>query len=388
MLRSLTDKELGRLSIKPKMLLLAFGSFMGLVLIQLLLFNAISRELYHERKVQTQQLTETGLGVVRHFYELERSGTLSREEAQAEAMGALEEATYGDSGYFWINDTDGVILMHPYMKELIGTSTLDTTDYAGEYIYREFVDKAKRGGGWVDYHWPKPVGQQPHRKISYVLFFAPWGWVIGTGIYLDDMEAEIASITLHAVMVTAAVSLVLILISLWLSSRFFRQLAELAVRDPLSSLMTRRSLFEEIPLLISSHDRALKNNLAVIFFDIDYFKQINDIYGHEYGDRVISMVGSSILQVIRSEDVAVRYGGEEFVVAMLCNSKEEALQVAERIRAAVAAIAFRKGEEEFSVTMSGGVAFREPGELFEAVLQRADVKLYEAKSSGRNRLFS
>lgn len=380
------DKNLSKLSLKPKLILLAVISLAGMSIVFVLFLNAITKSLYHEREMQTQQLIETGSSIIAHFYNLESNGEISKSQAQKMAMDTLKSVVYGENGYFWINDTNGIMLMHPYKPEYIGKSMFEFADKNGKKVFVDFVKVAKSGGGLVEYYWPKPGFKDDKRKISYVAVFQPWDWMLGTGIYLDDVENDIKSVAYSAVWVIAVIFIIITLISVLVSKHFLKEMCELARHDPLTSLQTRRSLSEEIPIYISSHDRGIKKVLAVIFLDIDFFKKVNDTYGHSYGDKVLAQVGKSILQSIRTNDIGVRFGGEEFVVVMLCDSEKEAVEVASRIREVVGKINFEYKNKSFVITLSGGIAFRQEGELFENLLQRADNNLYKAKETGRDRL--
>lgn len=382
----ITDKDLVKLNIKPKLAVLAAISLLGMVVILLILLKSVTESLYHERQLQTQQLIDMGTGIIRHFHTLQVNGELSENSAQHMAMTTLESAIYGKTGYFWINDIEGIILMHPHNPELVGKSVLEMRDIDGKYFFKDFIATAKAGGGWVDYYWSKPGEEKTYRKLSHVTLFKPWNWVLGTGIYLDDMEAEIQKIVYRAIAIVAVVFIILILVSILMSNHFLKQLSNLATHDPLTSLLTRRFLCEKMPILISNHDRAIQAYLAVIFLDIDHFKNVNDTYGHAYGDKVLSQVGKAILKSVRTGDIGVRYGGEEFVIAMSCNDKDEAIQVAQRIRAEAHAIEFQKGRKKFSVTLSAGIAYRQENEPFENLIKRADEKLYKAKEEGRDRI--
>ena len=386
MMSNKMDEKLGVLTIKPKLLILAAISLAGMALISIILLNAISKNLYYEREMQIEKLVDTSYSIVKHFYNLQQSGQYSKNQAQSIAMDTIKSVKYGKNGYFWINDTDGIMLMHPYTPQYVGKSVLELTDINGKHMFVDFIKTAKAGGGFVDYYWPKPGYKEGSRKMSYVALFKEWNWVLGTGIYLDDIEKEIESISYRAVFVIAVIFIVLSLISIFMSKHFLNQLCILAMCDSLTSLLTRRGLSKEAKILVSNHDREIRKYLAIIFLDIDFFKKVNDIYGHAQGDNVLANVGKSILKSIRTGDIGARYGGEEFVIVMLCDEKEDAVKVASRIRASVNEIVFESGDKNFSVTLSGGIAFREENENFEHLLKRADKNLYEAKESGRDRL--
>lgn len=164
-----------------------------------------------------------------------------------------------------------------------------------------------------------------------------------------------------------------------------REAKEEASIDPLTGIHTRRFMEETINRLEALFLR-YQSRYSVAFFDLDYFKKINDKYGHEAGDRVLATFGRLIKKSIRQEDVAARYGGEEFVVILPELGLEEAWRFAERIRTLVESSVFVYQDMRIKVSVSGGVAER--GECLDRknLLNLADSRLYEAKEQGRNQI--
>ena len=134
--------------------------------------------------------------------------------------------------------------------------------------------------------------------------------------------------------------------------------------------------------LCAVDDRTLRPTVAVLMIDLDYFKKVNDDFGHSAGDSVFEHVAQSILEGSRRGDIVVRYGGEEFVVVLSGVDLTIAQSVAERIRETVA----KQGDGRPSVTASVGVAMRNQGEPFEELMERADKAMYLAKAAGRDRV--
>jgi len=164
---------------------------------------------------------------------------------------------------------------------------------------------------------------------------------------------------------------------------------ETAIRDPLTGLYTRLFMKDSVKALISSFHRGSFEELAVLMMDIDHFKNINDTYGHKVGDSIISEVGRVILKQIRETDIAIRYGGEEFLIILPSNlsNMTSARIVAERIRKDIEnyCLTLHSGKE-VRATISGGGAWCTRGENIELAIERADNYLYQAKRSGRNRI--
>jgi len=112
---------------------------------------------------------------------------------QEKAKTAIKELKFGKDGYFWINDFTPVMIMHPIKPSLDGTNLSQSQDPTGKFLFKEMVKIAsKQGKGVVNYMWEKPGFTIPKAKISYVEAFKPWGWIIGTGVYADDIDALVA----------------------------------------------------------------------------------------------------------------------------------------------------------------------------------------------------
>ncbi|MDY0013994.1 MAG: methyl-accepting chemotaxis protein [Rhodocyclaceae bacterium] len=143
-----------------------------------------------ERAAKTQNLVETAVGLAAHYHGLQQKGELDETAARAAALKAVGALRYDKDNYFWINDLNARMVMHPIKPDLDGKDLTDFKDPNGLHIFVLFAEKVKtEGGGVVAYHWPKPGQVDPVAKISYVQGFAPWGWVVGSGIYVDDVEA-------------------------------------------------------------------------------------------------------------------------------------------------------------------------------------------------------
>lgn len=379
--------SLTRLHIHNRLIGLSVLMGAGILVFLLFFYHSFSGSLQREKNTQTHYLSEVGVKVLQHFQQLAVSGQISDQDAQRLAIGALQQATYGDNGYFWIVNSAGTMLMQPYTPEQVGRDFSDWTDSHGKYIVREFIATAKNGGGWVSYYWPKPHGQEPFAKVSYVLYFPPWDWVLGTGVYLDDARANVHQTMFQASGFLLALFAGFVIAMVLIGHYFLRQLEGIAIRDALTNLHTLRFLREVTPSILSKQQRDGHRLLAAIFIDIDHFKQVNDNYGHANGDQVLVKIAELMMSMTRAGDFCVRFGGEEFVFIGFFDDQAAILQVAERIRAEAARLRFTHRKTEYQVTLSAGVAIYRPGqESFDELLQRADQKMYEAKQAGRNRV--
>ena len=157
------------------------------------------------------------------------------------------------------------------------------------------------------------------------------------------------------------------------------------MRDHLTGLLTRRAFSDEIKKIESAYER-IKTQYAIIFFDLDHFKRLNDTYGHECGDVVLSTFGKILNKSVRDHDLIGRYGGEEFVAIIHFNLNRELLQFLKRIKTIVTENSFLYKDKKIKVTFSAGVAIRSSYPTYENTLQKADMLLYQAKENGRNKI--
>ncbi len=161
-----------------------------------------------------------------------------------------------------------------------------------------------------------------------------------------------------------------------------------SLTDPLTGLGNRKYFDRMIGMAVQSA-LASGEPLSLLLFDIDHFKSFNDSYGHLTGDQVLRLVGLSLKQTIKGQDITARYGGEEFAVVLPNTALRQALTVADHIRRAVMAKELKKkstGEILGRVTISVGVSMLKQGDDTDALIERADACLYAAKRNGRNRV--
>lgn len=139
-----------------------------------------------------ENLVQQAVSMVDYYYQLSQNGELTTLEAQRMAKDNLRSLRYGDSGYYWADDTYYTLLVHPYNLAGEGINRKNLQDKTGKYLIQELVDGAvKNGSVTVEYYFNKPGETTPSPKIGHTVFFEPWGWVIGTGEYIDNIQKEI-----------------------------------------------------------------------------------------------------------------------------------------------------------------------------------------------------
>ncbi|OEO25648.1 chemotaxis protein [Pseudomonas sp. J237] len=155
------------------------------------MLEQIHTQLYAAKSEKTRHVVESASGILRHYQALEADGTLTLEQAQHAAKDMIRELRYDNREYFWINDQTPTMIMHPTNSKLEGQNLSAIKDPDGVELFNEMVRISReKGAGQVEYRWPKPGSEAPVSKISYVELFKPWGWIIGSGVYVDDVQAE------------------------------------------------------------------------------------------------------------------------------------------------------------------------------------------------------
>jgi methyl-accepting chemotaxis protein len=193
------------LSIKLKLVIFASFSALVLVVLAVYLLWQQYQSTYDSRKVAIKQGVEVAVSIVDWAYQQEKSGKLTQAQAQAMASNALSASRYDGKEYFWINDLQPLMVMHPFKPELNGKSLETFKDPNGNAVFVQFADIVRQqGAGYLSYLWPMPGLDQPVEKVSYVSGFKPWGWVIGSGLYMDDLRTAFLSILTKAIAVIAA----------------------------------------------------------------------------------------------------------------------------------------------------------------------------------------
>jgi methyl-accepting chemotaxis protein len=199
------------MAIRRKISLITVVAAAGLLLCSGLSLWKLNGSMRTDIAKATRQNVETAYGILSHFQTLEAKGSMSREQAQQAALATIEALRYNGTDYYWVTDMHPVMLMHPTKPQLDGTDVSQTEDASGKKMFAAMVEVARaKGEGFVDYDFDKPTGEKAAPKISYVKKFAPWGWVIGTGVYVDEIRAAVLQQALGLglfVLLTAAVVL-------------------------------------------------------------------------------------------------------------------------------------------------------------------------------------
>ncbi|MBI5331610.1 MAG: EAL domain-containing protein [Betaproteobacteria bacterium] len=509
------------LHVRARLALVAAVALVAMVLIAVLSLIAQSYALHHDRAEKTRHLVEIAYGVVAHFHGLEQAGTLTRAQAQHAASDAVRHMRYGEQEYFWINDLHPRMVMHPTQPQLDGQDLTGFSDARGKRLFIEMRDVVGReGAGFVRYWWPKPGQTSAEPKESYVKGFAPWGWIIGSGEYLDDIEqafwrmaarqmaviglaflalgglmfwvirrveaaltryaaaladsnaelrqaATVCENTQEGIVICDAEQRVLAVnpaftritgyareeflgrtprslraerhdaefeqdmaqeiercghwqgevwnrrkdgkeFPAWVSINAIRdesgrvshyaemfsditalkeseaRLDQLAHHDPLTGLPNRLLLDARAGHALSQASRHSRK-VAVLFIDLDRFKNVNDTLGHPAGDLLLQQVAQRISACVRAQDTVSRLGGDEFTVLLEEVHDAGAVGVvARKILGALSEKIVLHGHEVFISGSIGISLYPDDGADVITLFKNADSALYRVKEQGRD----
>jgi methyl-accepting chemotaxis protein len=219
-----------RMTVGRKIYALIGLSFLGLLGIGVLDSGELASSLRQQKQIELKHLAELALGIVKEEHAAAQKGDIALADAQKRAMARLATLRYGNNDYFWINDMQPRMVMHPIKPEMNGNDLSTYKDPNGKTLFVDFVDVVRKdGAGFVPYEWPKPGFDKPQPKLSYVTGFAPWGWVIGTGVYIDDLKTQTWVSTQRALIAGAIILLISLAVSMFVARGITKPLQRMTV---------------------------------------------------------------------------------------------------------------------------------------------------------------
>ncbi len=291
-LRSLVPDTVPARILLPVLLsmFLFIGTFFGYFL------PKFEDHLMDRKREMIHALSESAMSSIQHYAKLAEDGVLTIEEAKQQASSLLRHLRYGpeNKDYFWINDTYPRMIMHPYRPDLEGKDVGDTEDPAGKKLFQAFLAKVKEsGGGYVNYHWQwQDDPTRVFSKISYVNEFRPWHWIIGTGVYIEDVHAQIAAVTRNMTFIFLAILGLIAILSVYIiwqsaTGESHRREIEVSLKKSENKYRLLAETAREIILLFDSDFKITYANNAwrgisgVSFFDIKH-KNITSLIPAEH----------------------------------------------------------------------------------------------------------
>ena len=403
------------------------------------------KDMEENAQLQLEWQTHSALSVIENCYQAQVRGELTQEEAMQRAADLVRNMRYDNGkGYFTIDTDQGknVVLLG---TEAEGRLRIDAKDPEGRYFIREMIHQAKLGGGFSDFMFPKPGFSEPLPKRYYTLEFAPYHWVIGTGIWLDQIDCRVAlrekafvqnmkEQVIRTLTGLLLLEILFVLLAIFVGRRLaypimvatkrMRELGNgklkmdsqteaemeaLAKRDDEFGAMSRamnemnQKLYDNQQLILRMAQNDALTGLAnrrhfaefiqkcsadtmftLISLDLDHFKQVNDNFGHQTGDAAL-LILAEVLKSQFTDALNVRMGGDEFLVVL--TGKVDHAVLEERLRTFMRQLiaVYQQDEGLQCLTVSAGIAYaKEQPVPIEVLMNQSDEALYEAKACGRS----
>ena len=260
-----------KLSVSRRLVVLVGFAVAAMAVLVGVLMTSERAMLLRERQDSVRQAVETAHGILVHFHGLAAKGSMPEDEAKQRAKDAVRTLRYSGEEYFWINDMHPKVVMHPIRPEMEGQDQSQRKDPNGKFLYVEFVEIVKKsGGGYVDYMWPKPGSDVPVDKAAYVKGFAPWGWIVGSGVYVDTVQATFLSRLTQAAGITLVLTVLLAAVGWMIARSVLRQLGgEPTQLNYITHQIAQGDLSVDIPASKSSDSlmhgiQAMRDSLASV----------------------------------------------------------------------------------------------------------------------------
>lgn len=323
----------------------------------------------------------------------------------------IYDSTYSENSYIWVNevlnyeggDDYAIRRIHPNLRDTVGTKlSTNMTDVKGTTPYKTELEGVKQHGElFFTYYFKKMGSETISEKLTYAKLYKDFDWIVAMGIHLDDMNGYIDTTTGQSTRIVRRIAPVFVLsilglfvihslLLVYLEQRRNKKsehvLEQQAYQDPLTGVGNRRYGLMVIKNRFIQFKR-MQTSTMVALFDVDYFKQINDTYGHDIGDRCLVQLSKSISQVICTENALFRWGGDEFLIACPADPMDELEKVKKTLLETTRASIVMHDGIAITFTISAGISTFLPSDTSEdQVLKRADSALYRAKQLGRNRV--
>ncbi len=211
--------------------LIGFLLFPVCILVQFFILPTFEEKIFEGKRENTRYAVELALGTIGKFYQDFKDNKITEAVAKEEALKAIKTLRYNEKEYFWINDMTPAMVMHPINEKLNGQILNEKKDAKGKFLFVEMTEIVKKDkAGYLDYYWERPGETIPVPKISYVKGFEPWGWIVGTGVYVDDVVAEVKAVTIKVWSVLASVLAVAVVLVTWFSSYLTKTLITVSTK--------------------------------------------------------------------------------------------------------------------------------------------------------------
>lgn len=301
-----------------------------------------NHSLEEQVEVKLQNLVQTQINTMVYYHSLIASGDMTEEEAKASALKAIEVARYNENDYFWVNDEKAIVVMHPINPALNNTDQSQLADKNGVKLFTEFAKVAKNGGsGFVHYLWPKAKDATPEPKVSYVQGFAPWGYIVGTGIWIDDLDAIKSRVTITSFVVLILLFLFVIGMVFWMQRVTKKAFIEIQTRTDAYAEYDYRDLIavenkDEMGKIAKAFNQSILN-LKEIVSEIASFNSVLQGNSNSLNDLTHALSGNADETNAASDDI-------NDVIQQTTKSTNHIAELVGEVRDAVESIAIRATE--------------------------------------------
>ncbi len=194
-----------------RILILAFVAIISVVSVGYFVLGESRNNLVAQKQNDVRHIVEAGTNIVAALDKRAIAGEMTREQAQAEAKRMLSAMLYEGKEYIFVYDATGTLLVNPIQPDTIGSHRMDIKDAKGTPFVRRFIEIAQAGGGHLTYYYTRPGASEPTMKMSYIKGYAPWGWVIATGVFVEDIDAMHGAMVNNIMLWLGAIAVVLLL---------------------------------------------------------------------------------------------------------------------------------------------------------------------------------
>jgi diguanylate cyclase (GGDEF)-like protein len=431
-------KYLGRLSISARFLLVLAIGFTSLAGISIGSLIYLKQSLTQDRISEVKHLLESAYSTVAYYHAQAREGLMTDAAARRAAADTVRAMRYDGNNYFFIWDLNGTSIAHGAQPALEGKTFLNSPEADKNpvvaYMVRRLIDVAKsdQKEGVTTYRIPKSGQQVALDKIAYSRLFEPWGWSIGTGAYVDDIDTtfrnraiSVLRVFMSLIVLTSAFTFMVgrdltqalnrlanrvtgvargeldgdvhdiertdevgaMARALLVLRDTSREAAELRL-DQLTGLPARKLLMDRLTQAMARSARSGKRGMLMLI-DMDKFKALNDTHGHDAGDSLLREVAQRLTTSLREGDTVARLGGDEFVVVLaeIGLTEQDVAAAAETVGKKLLAVLtqpYQLGSVAHTCSASIGITLFGGADVPEELLKQADLALYKAKDSGRN----
>jgi methyl-accepting chemotaxis protein len=280
-----------------------------LLLILFYFLPQVENKLYDEKGIATKKTVEIAISILNELDAKVANNTISLEDAQKQAISVIKDLRYDGKEYFWINSLDLKMIMHPYKPELNGTDLSENKDPNGKKLFAEMAGICKeKGEGFVDYMWEKPGAGVPMSKISFVKLFSKWGWIVGSGIYVDDVQAEISSMRLKILLSFLILFILILSFTFLFVKKLTKPLIELTLLS--NKFVAEKFSYENYNISVTSNDeigiltKSFNLLIDTISGQLQYLNNLPApvmVVDSEFGIQYMNKIGADLLGKTQQE---------------------------------------------------------------------------------------